>query len=393
MLLRLLSLVLLSAPVIFVTLWFSDNPGQVVLEWLGWRIESNVPILLVALLVVFVVLFVIEQGLSSLTALPVRLRRSRKAKGVEKGLNALIEALDAAAAGDTENGRRLSALASRNLNRPDLAERLDRLMPRSAALPDAATPLSTAKAAGRKPGWWQRWKAPKPGVAPPRRAVSAPPASPPPAVIAAEPPPAPSAVAETPLDRDALTTAIGAGEWETALTLAGPAPSEWRNMVLTGQASSLAATDPQRARDLAGQALAFDPVDPAAAGLALRLDVALGRRDDAMAVLANLWRSKPSYALLTQASPLWDGEDAATRAAWIETLVKANPDHSESHLVLGAQAVADGHWGAARLHLVASIKANPSAAAMELMAVVEQQDGGDVAAVEMWKRRASAAAR
>ena len=391
MILRLLSLLVVSAPVIFVTLWFSGNPGQVVLDWLGWRVETNVPIFLVMLLVVFVVLFVVEQCVASLAALPVRLRSSRRAKGMEKGLTALIECLDAAATGYIETGRRLGAEAVRHLHRPDLAERLDRLMPRPASSPEPAAATSSVKSPGRKRNWWGRLFAIKPRLMPlpPRGRPMTPPVTAPSVSSAmsasvASPPPAPLPVSA--LDEAALIAAIQAGEWESALSLVGESYPTWRNLVLLGQAVTLAATVPQQARDLVGQVIADDPAQLAGIQLALRLDVAAGNRSAAETVLLGIWPHSPSFRLMTLSAPLWSDADADTRAAFVTALAKTNPDHAASHLILGEQAVFARQWGAARLHLVAAVKAAPSAVAYRLMALVEEQDGGDAAAIDMWKR-------
>ena len=389
MFLRLLSLVLVSAPIILATLWFSGNPGQVVLEWLGWRIETNVPILLLVLLVVFAVLFVIEQGVSSLTSLPGRLQRSRQAKGVERGLSALIESLDAAAAGDVENGRRLAAEAVRHLHRPDLAERLDRLMPR----PVASAIASSAKTPAKKKSLWAKMTMRKPQFVP--RVPSPPTAAVKPVVptqVPAPPVPVPETVPEQQPDLSGLIAAIELADWDKATELAGAASSKWKQVVQLGHATALAATQPQQARQLAGQVLAADPANLAAVRLAVRLGVASGDRDDVESVLKALWCIRPTFDMLTIAAPLWGDAAASDRLRWIETLVKSNPEHADSHLALGAQAVADGQWGAARLHLVASIKAKPSLAAFQLMMQVEEKDGADNAAIEMWRRRAADAA-
>ena len=395
MILRLLSLLVVSAPVIFVTLWFSGNPGQVVLDWLGWHVESNVPVFLVMLLVLFVVLFVVEQGVASLAALPVRLRSSRRAKGMEKGLAALIECLDAAAKGDIETGRRLGAEAVRHLHRPDLAERLDRLMPRPAGSPESKVANASVKSPGRKRNWWGSLFAIKPRLVPipprgrsPASPVKTSPVTAPPVTsamtVTAPPPPAPLPVSA--LDEAAVIAAIQAGEWEQALSLVGGSHPAWRNLVLLGQAATLAVTVPQQARDLVGQVLADDSVQMAAVQLALRLDVAAGNRSAAEAILLGIWPHHPSFRLLTLSAPLWSDVDADTRAAFIAALAKTNPDHAASHLILGEQAVFGRQWGAARLHLVAAVKAAPSTIAYRLMALVEEQDGGDAAAIDMWKR-------
>jgi uncharacterized membrane-anchored protein len=416
MILRLFTLLLLSTPVIFATLWFSDNPGQVSLDWLGWRVETNVPVFLVALLAVFVALFIVERGLAVTAGLPVKVRRTRRVKGLEKGLAALVDALDAAAAGDVDNGRRLGAEAARQLERPDLAARLDRLMPRPAppALPDAAAvkpaeasrpaarsrqmpPLPPPSAGGMLSRLFggRRHVPPRPFAEPPRPAV-------PPAAerTSATPQPQPQpqiqpSLPATPepsatLDEAALAEKVRAGAWDEALSLAQgdiPAALRWRALILTAQADAEAAADPDRALALARQAVTADPAGRAAALLALRLAVAAGERRQAEAILAALWPHAPSLDYLHVVAPLWAGESASARAARLEALVRSNPQHPESHLAEGSAAVEAAQWGAARRHLVAAIKAAPDARAFRLMIAVEEQDGADAQAIEMWRRR------
>ena len=396
MMLRVLSLVLISAPAVFVTLWFSGNPGQIVLDWLGWHIETNVPIFLLALLIVFVALFALEHLVSSLLTLPLRVRTTRRTKGMEKGIAALIDSIDAAGAGDIEKGRRLGAEAARQLGRTDLAERLDRLMPRPVIKPAAPQALKSSPGTKGKPSglsrFWSRLRGQR--AAPPR---SVRPAMPVPiqpiAAASPEPPLAPLPVAA--FDESQVKDAVRAGDWDGALTLiktAGPgAAKHWRSFILTSQATSLAPAAPDQARDLAGQVVAADPSYFAAQDLAVRLDVAAGNRAQAEALLKSLWPHHPSFHLLTLCTPLWAAGDPALHAAWLESLARTNPDHAESHLAEGALAVATGHWGAARRHLVAAIKAAPSVHAFRLMIEVEEKDGGDLAAIDMWKRRESTA--
>lgn len=397
MILRLLSVLVLSAPVIFVTLWFSDNSGQVAVEWLGWRIETNVPVFLVVLLAIFVVLFLIEHGLSTIASLPIRLRSTRKAKGVEKGLAALVASLDAAAAGDSEMGRRLGAEAARHLGSADLAQRLDRLMPKPVEPPQP--PKGTKKAGMREAGiggFFRRLTGRKTLSAhPPESPAPSPSKAPLPRMPAAASPPPPVAPASTPLDEAGLDLAVQAGDWSRALELidaAVPCPLHWRAMILTAQANTLVLSAPDQARAVTEQAVTADPSFLPAIELALRLDVAANRRAQAEELLSKIWPQTPSFRFLELCTPLWAGEKGEACIARVDALVKSNPDHPESHLAKGAAAMAAGHWGPARLHLVAAIKASPSARAFQLMSTVEEKDGGDAAAIRMWLRRAGDAA-
>ncbi|MBF0375590.1 MAG: heme biosynthesis HemY N-terminal domain-containing protein, partial [Alphaproteobacteria bacterium] len=118
MLLRLITFLVFSSPAIVATLWFSGNPGTVMVEWLDWRVETNVPVTLIAVLAFCLVFFALESVLAASVNLPHRIRDSRSGKRHRKGVEELLAALDAAANGDAEGKRRHAAEASRLLESP-----------------------------------------------------------------------------------------------------------------------------------------------------------------------------------------------------------------------------------------------------------------------------------
>ena len=239
MLLRLIVLLIFMSPVVLATLWFSDNAGTVQVEWLGWHVDSNVPVLLAVILVVFLVFSALSR-LSALVAdLPSKLGKSRQARGLENGMSALLAALDAAESGDVGEGRRSAAEAARLLNSPGLAARLDRLLPRPPAPPVAPTRSEAAKG---------RLFARKPSPPPPPTPVVdkiQPIVKAPPPVVVEKPAAAPIAPAEPSReDLEAFSAKIRAGEWQAAQAWIGEAvldgrltplvAARWRSVALEG---------------------------------------------------------------------------------------------------------------------------------------------------------------
>ena len=200
MLARLIILLVLVSPVVIATLWFSDNPGAVRIEWLGWQVDTNISVLLLSLLLLFSALLSLYRLSSVLAELPARFGHSRKARVQEKGMAALLAALDAVAAGELGEGRQRGAEAAKLLRSPALAASLDRLMPR----PESPPPSPPAAEIRPEQGKKRVKPAPKEAVPP----------SPP------SPPPAPVAVVHAPPPVDDPTPfheSLRAAAWDEAL--------------------------------------------------------------------------------------------------------------------------------------------------------------------------------
>ncbi len=392
MVLRLIVLLVLVSPVVIATLWFSDNPGTVQVEWLGWRVDTNMPILLAGLLVVFLLLSALGRLSGLLADLPARLGHSRQAKGREKGMVALLAALDAAESGDNGEGRRLGAEAARLLGSPALAARLDRLMPRAATPPvEAARPEPTRKRSFLSPKAPLAKPSPQPKPSPPK-------AAPPPSTAVEETPPPPVAVTVRDEDRAAFAERVRNRAWDAALAgleeavvaalLPPSVAAHWRAVVLAAQAVEAADSDAGRALHLARDAVVADPGFLPAALQLIRLEVAAGRPAEAEAALKSAWRKVPARPLLDACAVLWADDDAAAHLARMEALAESNPGHREGHLAAGEAAVAAAKWGVARRHLMAAIKIAPDILACRLMAEVEEKEsGGSVNAADIWRRK------
>lgn len=393
MLLRLIVLLIFMSPVVLATLWFSDNAGSVQVEWLGWHVDSNVPVLLAVILVVFLVFSALSR-LSALVAdLPSKLGKSRQARGLENGMSALLAALDAAESGDVGEGRRFAAEAARRLNSPGLAARLDRLLPRPPAPPVAPTRSEAAKG---------RLFARKPSPPPPPTPVVdkiQPIVKAPPPVVVEKPAAAPAAPAEPSReDLEVFSAKIRAGEWQAAQAWIGEAvlagrltplvAARWRSVALEGEALDASPDDPARPLRLAREAMAADQTFLAPALHVIRAEVSEGRKAEAETLLASVWRHVPARVLLDACAPLWRDEDIEARLKRLEALAEIAPHHPDGHLAAGEAAFAVQKWGVARRHIMAALKIGPDALGCRLMAEIEEREpGGSARSAEIWRRR------
>lgn len=393
MLLRLIVLLIFMSPVVLATLWFSDNAGSVQVEWLGWHVDSNVPVLLAVILVVFLVFSALSR-LSALVAdLPSKLGKSRQARGLENGMSALLAALDAAESGDVGEGRRFAAEAARRLNSPGLAARLDRLLPRPPAPPVAPTRSEAAKG---------RLFARKPSPPPPPTPVVdkiQPIVKAPPPVVVEKPAAAPAAPAEPSReDLEVFSAKIRVGEWQAAQAWIGEAvlagrltplvAARWRSVALEGEALDASPDDPARPLRLAREAMAADQTFLAPALHVIRAEVSEGRKAEAETLLASVWRHVPARVLLDACAPLWRDEDMEARLKRLEALAEIAPHHPDGHLAAGEAAFAVQKWGVARRHIMAALKIGPDALGCRLMAEIEEREpGGSARSAEIWRRR------
>jgi HemY protein len=184
--------------------------------------------------------------------------------------------------------------------------------------------------------------------------------------------------------------ALRTRNWREALTLA-PAETPRAPLALAAAAQE---TDAGKAAELERQSFQADPAfAPAAMAHANRLkDAGSPRR--AKAVLEDAWAASPHPDL---AEPyLADEKDPLMRVKAAEMLIRRNPTHAESRLLLARVAIAGGLTGRARSALDAVV--NSGAAdrrAYLLLAELEEAEHGETAearaAQARWLREAASA--
>jgi HemY protein len=359
---------------------------------LGWHVESSVPVLLVALLLIGAGLTGLLRLVSTVARLPGGWAARRAASRRTKGYQALTDGLAAAAVGETVKARKLADRAERLL--PDTA--LTRLLSAQAAqlAGDAARAEDHFTAMLDRPettGLGLRGlltQALERGDE--TRAIE----------LAAR------ARTVTPGDRGLVDTLfallVKAGRLREAQDLLSDAVrrkalpagevARRRALVLNERAAQAAAEgDSRHAFDFAKQAVAADPGFSAAVLRLAGLHAAAGRRRRAAGVLEMAWSRQPAPGLAEAYANLVPDDQPMQRLRRMEKLVAGRPDDPLAHMALAEAALAAQTWGVARAHLLKVVEAQPSGAPYRLLARLEQDEYGDRDAARKWLDKAASA--
>ncbi|EKV32198.1 hypothetical protein C882_3262 [Caenispirillum salinarum AK4] len=128
--LRVLGYIVLVALIVAGAVWMAERPGDVTLVWQGWRVDTSVPILLLAILVVVAIIWAVLRILRGIGAIPGVVRESVRDKRRKRGLSALGSGYAAVAAGDARRARSYAGDAEKLLDAPQAT----RLLAAQAAL-------------------------------------------------------------------------------------------------------------------------------------------------------------------------------------------------------------------------------------------------------------------
>ena len=389
---RLLLFVAIAALVVGVAVWLADRPGTVILHFDGWRVDTSVPVLALALVLAVAAVELAWRLVRAVVSAPRRWRDRRRARRTRDGYRALSDGLAAVATGDHRAARKLAKRADKlladhaltglltaraaelsgdageagrrltvMLERPETAFLgLKGLMDQALERGDRAAALDYARRA---------W---------------------------ASNPAASEDLAVTLFDLQAR-----AGQWsEAELTLAeaarrgalaGPQLLRRRAIARNERAAAAeAAGDLAEAASLALEAHRADPALAAAAARAAGLLHRLGKDRKAAAVIEAAWRAAPDPALVEAWVGLAPAETALARVKRMERLLRANPDAADGHLGLAEAAIAARLWGQARNHLTIAAAGRP-AAACRALARLEREDGKDETDAAAWSAKAAAA--
>lgn len=88
--------------------WFIENDGSIVVEWMGYRIQTSVGFAIIFGVVVIALCTMVLESFLWVRSLPGRYSRKRKERQRERGIAALTEGFAAIASGDAKNARRLT---------------------------------------------------------------------------------------------------------------------------------------------------------------------------------------------------------------------------------------------------------------------------------------------
>ncbi|OJX80871.1 heme biosynthesis HemY N-terminal domain-containing protein [Magnetospirillum sp. 64-120] len=376
---------LLVAALVAASVWLADRPGQVTVHWQGWRVDTSVPVLLMAMVAFMAVVAFAWRLLGMVVGAPGRFLARRREARIQRGYAALSDGLAAVAVGDRKRAGKLAKQADRLLADPaltglltaqaaelsgDEAEAEKRLSsmverPQTAALGLKGL-LTLAKRRGDNAAALdyarRAW------------ALGAPAAD---------------------LATDLFDLQARAGQWvEAEATLdearkrRALAPEDIRHrQALTQYERSLQAErdgDPASALSLAQKAHQSDLTLVIAAARVARLLHRAGKDRKAAAALTSTWQVAPHPLLVEAWLALAPAETPLQRVKRLEKLVKANPDAADGHVALAEAALAAKLWGEARNHLEQAARQRPGAAVFILLARLEREERQDEAAAQAW---------
>lgn len=382
------------AVLVAAAVWLADNPGRVAFEWLGWRVETSMALLLAALLLLLAVVLLLHRLWRALRGVPRSLGRSLEAGRQERGRLALAQGMMALYAGDARGAERWSRKASELLEPQPMLRLLaaqsaqlsgDEAAARerfTAMLEEEETRLTALRgltqlalsegdeAAARR--WLEQARALQPEA---------------PWVLGNL-----FELSEKAGDLAAAEAALL--ESRRHGLLPAPEADRKRAVVIYERAeAALVAGDAETAETKAAEAARLQPDLLAATLLQARLLARRGRERRAATLLQEAWRRTPHpeiaeawLALAPEMPPL----EQVKRAA---RLVQGREEHRESRLLQARTALDAELWGEARRHLAPLLEESPPERRVcTLMAEVEEREHGAAAAARDWLQRAATAA-
>ncbi|HKM87466.1 MAG TPA: heme biosynthesis HemY N-terminal domain-containing protein [Xanthobacteraceae bacterium] len=369
--------------------WLADRPGDVVVAWQGWRIETSLMVLGAALLVAMTVLALLWTLLRAILRSPLMLRMHLHHRRGERAYEAISRGLIAVGAGDLGAARKHAAEAQRIAPAEPLALLL------SAQHAQLAGDRETAESAFRAMASRADTKALGLHglfIESRRRGDHAS------AHAFAE-----EAARENPslgwADRAVLEFRCVTGDWAGALALLEgkkraldkESYRRQRAVMLTARALALQETDRDNAKAFALEAAKLAPTLVPAAAVAGRMLAEGGEQRKATRVVDKAWRANPHPDLAQVFAELRFGDAARDRLKRVEAWAQKVPGHIEGALALARAAIDAQQYAKARAALAPHLAALTKRVAL-LMAELERAERNDEGRAREWIARAVNAA-
>lgn len=390
--LRVIAFLLVTALLIAGAVWLADRPGAVSIHWLGWRVETSVPIFLLVNLLVAGIAYAILKVLRLIASLPRRVVDLRRDRRQRKGLSVLADGLAAVTVGDQRRARQLAQRADRLLDNPPLTSLLSAQAAQLSGDRDAARAHFTAMLerqetlfAGLKGLLFLSIEDGKLDEALDfaRRAHALHPRA--------------EWLTATLFDVQVRQKLWREAE-ETLKTGArhgafGPAEVRRKRALLLNEQSVKAEADGDTtwAGKLAQKAHGADPGFTAATLRLARLLDQFGKGKKALSTLEDAWGMDPHPDIADAYARLGSGTlDAMERTRRLEKLIKLDPNAPAAYVAAGQAALDAKLWGQARSHLLTAVAKQPTSRAYRLLAQVDEAEGHPDAA-RTWLEKATEA--
>lgn len=372
--------------------WLADRPGDVAITWLGWRIETSVMVVTVALIAVVLLCMLVWSIVRGLWRSPQAMTDAVRNRRESRSQRAIMHGLIAVGAGDTRAAQRYAEEA-RKLAPDDPLSLL--LAAQSAQL---SGDRAAAERAFRRMAGHERTKllgmrgmfieAQRRDDLAGARAYAEEAAK-----IAPSLPWAGNA---------ALQIRCAGGDWAGALDMleqnraAGALDRatyrRQRAVLLTARALALEEGERETSQALVYEAVKLAPDLVPAVALAARYLAEGGDLRKATRMIERAWQTMPHPALAETYAYLRFGDSARDRLARVRRLSALVPDNVESGLA-HARAAIDAREFAEARNALSPFLAQPSQRVALLMADLEQAEFADEGRSREWTARAVYAAR
>ncbi len=377
------------AALVAIAVWLANRPGDVAIDWLGWRIETTVGLMALAIFLMLVVAAIGYRLWRSLLRAPRALTEASRNRRRTAGYRALTHGMVAVAAGDQDEAGRQARKAGGLLREPPLTLLLSAQAAQLGGDERAASGYFEAMLERPETEFLglrglivqaMRGRDNARALTLARRARDLRPNS---AWV-----------------QDALFELLSrAGDWpaaqaalETRPGIKGAARRDAdrrRAAILVERSRATHAEG--HGKEALGQARKAQELDadlvPAVAWHA-RLLARAGKAKRALKVVEAAWRNAPHPDLAAAYGEALAG-DALARVKAFERLFTLRPGHVESHIALAEAALEAKLWGEARNHLEAAAAEGLRPRLCRLMARLEDAEKGDAAAARAWLDRAT----
>jgi HemY protein len=367
--------------------WVAEQTGDVVLSWGGWRVQTTLPVFVLALGITVVAAMMLWAILRTLWRTPERLRRSRRERRQARGRHAVTQGLLAIGHGDSTAARMHAEVARKHAAHDPLALLLHAQSAQLDGDRDGAQRAFRAMAEredtrllGLRGLFIEAQRADDPVAA----------------VMVAE-----EALKLSPSSSWASHAVLGfccaKGDWAGALKILDNNQSaglidkatyrRQRGVLLTARALELEKVDRDLSRESVMEAIKLAPTLVPAAVLASKFESEAHQIRRSMRIVETAWLAQPHPDLADAYAHVKLGDSARQRLVRVQTLAAKAPGHIEGALAIARAAIDASEFTVAREALAPFIAAPTQRVAM-LMAEIERTEHGDSGRARAWTLRA-----
>jgi HemY protein len=370
--------------------WLADRPGDVVVTWQRWRIETSVMVLGVAIVVIVVALMLLWTLIRAILRSPDIVAMVLRNRRGERAYQAISRGLISVGSGDVVAARKFMAEANRIAPGEPLALLLSAQAAQLAG--DGAGAERAFRAMASRPdtkvlGLHGLY------IEAQRRDDLA-------AARAYAEEAARSAPALGWAGQAVLEFRCASGDWAGALAMlernkGGLDKASYRRqraVLLTARALAAEESDRDNALAFAREAVKLAPTLVPAAAFAARALAERGETRKASRIVDKAWRANPHPELADAYAQIRFGDSARERLSRMEALAKKAPGHLESALPVARAALDAQEFAKARAALAPFLGA-PTRRVALLMAELERSQHGDEGRAREWLARAVTAAQ